>query len=267
RCGSPPGRGSAGCVCRRQTHCSGWRDGWKLAAYLRAARAARAPPPPPAGLPRRRKGISCRWLARECFPWACPLAGVRAGSRLFFSFGLEGLGGHFSVGHLQQNLDAAFGLLKLLLAVAGELDSFFKQLHGFVERKIGILQLFRHLFQARQGAFKLRLFGRLWFFAGCWVHCVAVLTSGTPDKNSWLVHLARFAGCGRHTAGRLLLRGHTREGFSPVPETTMPGLEKILRDRKSTRLNSSHGSNSYAVDCLKKKNPTSEAVPQTLFMT
>src|SRR2546429_6538567 len=39
----------------------------------------------------------------------------------------------------------------------------------------------------------------------------------------------------------------------------MPGYQKLLdrygsRDRKSTRLNSSHGYISYAVFCLKKKN-------------
>src|SRR5207245_9945331 len=41
--------------------------------------------------------------------------------------------------------------------------------------------------------------------------------------------------------------------YSDVPRT---GLEpgKALEDRKSTRLNSSHGSISYAVFCLKKKS-------------
>src|SRR2546422_4291263 len=34
------------------------------------------------------------------------------------------------------------------------------------------------------------------------------------------------------------------------------GLELVLRDRKSTRLNSSHGYISYAVFCLKKKKLT-----------
>src|SRR5437899_4373438 len=33
------------------------------------------------------------------------------------------------------------------------------------------------------------------------------------------------------------------------------GLEALRRDRKSTRLNSSHLGISYAVFCLKKKNP------------
>src|SRR5438270_7150477 len=37
---------------------------------------------------------------------------------------------------------------------------------------------------------------------------------------------------------------------------SLQGLESLLRDRKSTRLNSSHSQISYAVFCLKKKNNT-----------
>src|SRR3989449_6513317 len=36
--------------------------------------------------------------------------------------------------------------------------------------------------------------------------------------------------------------------------TVLDWLDQYLRDRKSTRLNSSHGYISYAVFCLKKKN-------------
>src|SRR2546422_7163414 len=36
----------------------------------------------------------------------------------------------------------------------------------------------------------------------------------------------------------------------------LPGLDPETRDRKSTRLNSSHGYISYAVFCLKKKKKT-----------
>src|SRR3712207_8581231 len=36
----------------------------------------------------------------------------------------------------------------------------------------------------------------------------------------------------------------------------LPGLPRLLRDRKSTRLNSSHANISYAVFCLKKKKIT-----------
>src|ERR1041385_4834660 len=44
----------------------------------------------------------------------------------------------------------------------------------------------------------------------------------------------------------------------PPPLLPPPMLRIVptgLRDRKSTRLNSSHGHNSHAVFCLKKKNP------------
>src|SRR4051794_41911650 len=48
-------------------------------------------------------------------------------------------------------------------------------------------------------------------------------------------------------------------GFSPVQRGRARALEDfdgldVRRDRKSTRLNSSHPSISYAVFCLKKKN-------------
>src|SRR3712207_7841064 len=39
----------------------------------------------------------------------------------------------------------------------------------------------------------------------------------------------------------------------PIPQSL---VEKIKRDRKSTRLNSSHANISYAVFCLKKKKKT-----------
>src|SRR5207253_3980705 len=40
---------------------------------------------------------------------------------------------------------------------------------------------------------------------------------------------------------------------SPLPESDFDQLDLAQRDRKSTRLNSSHVANSYAVFCLKKK--------------
>src|SRR5438309_9325600 len=54
---------------------------------------------------------------------------------------------------------------------------------------------------------------------------------------------------------------HERERFERIRHTAggrgFPGRQRILRtaerDRKSTRLNSSHSSISYAVFCLKKK--------------
>src|SRR5438270_9418885 len=68
---------------------------------------------------------------------------------------------------------------------------------------------------------------------------------------------SRFVGADRpSTLGRILvheLMHPARSGESVFAETLKTELER-LRDRKSTRLNSSHSQISYAVFCLKKKN-------------
>src|SRR5256886_4219646 len=53
-------------------------------------------------------------------------------------------------------------------------------------------------------------------------------------------------------------RTHARISFKPIHERLGRGLyERVGHgDRKSTRLNSSHSQISYAVFCLKKKNPS-----------
>src|SRR2546430_5666819 len=60
-----------------------------------------------------------------------------------------------------------------------------------------------------------------------------------------------------------LFRSVSRDGFRPLHEYLTkhrPYLAKLGgRDRKSTRLNSSHSQISYAVFCLKKKKPFSSA--------
>src|SRR5207245_7329603 len=43
-------------------------------------------------------------------------------------------------------------------------------------------------------------------------------------------------------------------GGATTPNTRQEAINILTGDRKSTRLNSSHGSISYAVFCLKKKN-------------
>src|SRR5207245_11278934 len=68
---------------------------------------------------------------------------------------------------------------------------------------------------------------------------------GSRLLRHWLHHPLRdhAALAARHQAVAALADAHT-------------GIHKLLRrfaDRKSTRLNSSHGSISYAVFCLKKK--------------
>src|SRR2546422_8463138 len=46
-----------------------------------------------------------------------------------------------------------------------------------------------------------------------------------------------------------------------APAALAPPTPEQQRDRKSTRLNSSHGYISYAVFCLKKKNNANGAIP------
>src|SRR2546422_10117125 len=65
-----------------------------------------------------------------------------------------------------------------------------------------------------------------------------------------------------HDALPISTTGETLETFA---ETTPTALERVLdqalaayQDRKSTRLNSSHGYISYAVFCLKKKKKAKE---------
>src|SRR3712207_8761203 len=61
-----------------------------------------------------------------------------------------------------------------------------------------------------------------------------------------------FANCATRTPGRLL---NSRPTTTGVPSDLFPEKPSRLqqRDRKSTRLNSSHANISYAVFCLKKK--------------
>src|SRR2546422_7652812 len=49
-------------------------------------------------------------------------------------------------------------------------------------------------------------------------------------------------------------RHRHRPGVSPGPLARRDDPDRVALDRKSTRLNSSHGYISYAVFCLKKKN-------------
>src|SRR5438876_108093 len=51
----------------------------------------------------------------------------------------------------------------------------------------------------------------------------------------------------------VLLPARNKTDLEEIPEDARKQLARILGDRKSTRLNSSHPSISYAVFCLKKK--------------
>src|SRR2546429_5717067 len=78
-----------------------------------------------------------------------------------------------------------------------------------------------------------------------------------------LGHRQRIGARGAHDEGSPILRhpsavtahtqkGHVNHGPGSFPHTT-------VTDRKSTRLNSSHGYISYAVFCLKKKTPSPDS--------
>src|SRR5207248_4917655 len=74
------------------------------------------------------------------------------------------------------------------------------------------------------------------------------LHSFPTRRSSDLECFARRALLAVEPGKTLLARGHIRE-LAPRP------LAVRDEDRKSTRLNSSHRTSSYAVFCLKKKNP------------
>ena len=95
--------------------------------------------------------------------------GARSGLIAFlgFFFRLERLGHEFSVGFLQQDLDAAFGFFELLLALARKLDAFLEQLHGFVQRELRAFQAPDDFFETREGLLKIGLLRWLRFLCRC----------------------------------------------------------------------------------------------------
>src|SRR5438067_9305655 len=78
----------------------------------------------------------------------------------------------------------------------------------------------------------------------------------------------RSGHCARTGTQRVLpAAGRRGRGYSPLPDSRnersahVTAATVAIRDRKSTRLNSSHVSISYAVFCLKKKRDNFEGKP------
>src|SRR5207244_11295918 len=69
-------------------------------------------------------------------------------------------------------------------------------------------------------------------------------------------HAPAARGRERRRGSTLRSRGGREHGLRPEGVDGRPALVRGTRDRKSTRLNSSHQIISYAVFCLKKKNST-----------
>src|SRR3712207_9021027 len=67
-------------------------------------------------------------------------------------------------------------------------------------------------------------------------------------------------------ASRPAGRGGDRPVAMDRPCSDQPGAVRAGRDRKSTRLNSSHANISYAVFCLKKKNSSYHFAEYTILV-
>src|SRR5690625_6296912 len=90
-----------------------------------------------------------------------------------------------------------------------------------------------------------------------------------PPRSTLLPYTTLFRSRGRRRRARAAPGGPARERWVPAPGPGAEGLAGASRlrrdgdvgrprrrDRKSTRLNSSHVAISYAVFCLKKKTDT-----------
>src|SRR6266566_3811219 len=90
-------------------------------------------------------------------------AGSRSASRFGLPFGIERLVGKLAIGFLQEDFHAALGFFQLLLALAGERDALFEQLHRLVQRELRAFQAADDLFQANKGTLKVGFFRRFRF--------------------------------------------------------------------------------------------------------
>src|SRR5947209_14564858 len=97
------------------------------------------------------------------------------------------------------------------------------------------------------------------------LHAVAVfflLVSRRPPRSTLFPYTTLFrsaidAAAWRSLSGRPVIVTPAEPAFSVVRNSVV--CQIALRDRKSTRLNSSHANISYAVFCLKKKNQGSSS--------
>src|SRR3712207_8341384 len=74
-----------------------------------------------------------------------------------------------------------------------------------------------------------------------------------PPRSTLFPYTTLFRSNGLHLEGRMLEILERLETIKPVYAVTDAVPRDKLRDRKSTRLNSSHANISYAAFCLKKK--------------
>src|SRR4051794_41592588 len=80
-----------------------------------------------------------------------------------------------------------------------------------------------------------------------------------PPRSTLFPYTTLFRSQRVKQAGSAITSGFDKVGGGKVTS----GFKAVRRDRKSTRLNSSHPSISYAVFCLKKKKNNSKAEQQS----
>src|SRR5438132_10492044 len=81
--------------------------------------------------------------------------------------------------------------------------------------------------------------------------CIFFLLIRHPPRSTLFPYTTLFRSLGLRASNNSVTRGR--------PPVISPTLPVTRGDRKSTRLNSSHTVNSYAVFCLKKKKPATAA--------
>src|SRR2546430_13129626 len=87
-----------------------------------------------------------------------------------------------------------------------------------------------------------------------------------PPRSTLFPYTTLFRSVHGHLVQMGRIAGHCGvSGFEPALEA-YPGIE-ARRDRKSTRLNSSHSQISYAVFCLKKKKKNKGLITSRTFGT
>src|SRR3712207_7241805 len=94
-----------------------------------------------------------------------------------------------------------------------------------------------------------------------------------PPRSTLFPYTTLFRSRGEEPAVAERRREHGRDRHAPEQRPEQDELEPHRvervgpRDRKSTRLNSSHANISYAVFCLKKKKINSNSVSSSCFMS
>src|SRR5947199_6866693 len=75
-----------------------------------------------------------------------------------------------------------------------------------------------------------------------------------PPRSTLFPYTTLFRSASDLEAPNVTPSASNAPGSVPMPDGAMPKVPDGFKDRKSTRLNSSHLGISYAVFCLKKKN-------------